>query len=71
MVNTSEPSINVVILNRLKMLTSLNQKVRSIGMELVGCSIMGTKSYRRTEGTLPIPVTLTKHGKPAWLPIGG
>jgi hypothetical protein len=44
MVNTCEPLINAVKFNRLKMLISLNQKVRSTVWSPVACSIMGTKT---------------------------
>ena len=50
MVNTRELSINVVIRNKPKMLTGLNQKVRSTVWSLILLH-HGHHSYRRTEGT--------------------
>jgi hypothetical protein len=66
-VGIGELSINVVRMNKPKVLRGLGQNGTVAGTEIPGFSVMDTHRYRRTESTSPIRVNLVERGKPVSL----
>src|SRR5262245_38953012 len=67
MVNTGELSINVVKMNKPKMLIGLGQNGTVVGTGAPPSPVTDTQHYRRTESTSPVLVDLVERGKPVSL----
>ena len=67
MVNTCELSINVVKMNKPKMLRGLGQNGIVVGTGAPPSPVTDTQHYRRTESTSPVLVNLVERGKPVSL----
>jgi hypothetical protein len=67
MVNTGELSINVVKMNKPKMLIGLGQNGIVVGTGAPPSPVTDTQLSRRTESTSPVLVNLVERGKPVSL----
>ena len=68
--NTRERSINVVIQNKLKMLTGLGQKARGVVQGVFRLALPRTRTPPAKRAVLTHPVIYVEHGKPVGLPSG-